>query len=108
MTYFVYDECMFKDDKLVAKHTVHISEYLKTYDGYFDELELTIDLVQKPKVDDLQEELCADPLVVQPGQVKVGDMVIVMKGFDMEMAEMVNPELTSPGTFIDFKYHIII
>lgn len=94
----MFDECKFTEDKLIASKTVSLSHILSTYDGKCDDLELSLDLVQGPN---------ASVFVKKPSKVNAGELITTIRGFSMEMAEIVNPELANRGTFIDFEYPII-
>lgn len=94
---------------LISQKHISLHDILYTYNGVCDNLELTIDLMRQRHHDHQSSSSASSS-----NMVKVGELVTVLHGFNIDMALIVNPTRdgvempnNNQGTFIDFIYHNI-
>lgn len=83
--YRVLDYCKFQKDVLIAEKSISLYDILCNYNGACDNLELTIDLM-RPRHNDL----LATSSSSTNNYVKVGELVTILHGFQIDMSQILN------------------
>lgn len=84
--YRVLDYCKFQKDVLIAEKNISLYDILNNYNGVCDNLELTIDLMRARHHDHL-----ASSSSTSNNMVKVGELVTLLNGFQIDMSLVTNP-----------------
>ncbi|XP_025424061.1 E3 ubiquitin-protein ligase Su(dx) isoform X2 [Sipha flava] len=84
--YRVLDYYKFQKDVLIAEKSISLYDILSNYNGVCDNLELTIDLMRARHNDHLATSSSATNNLV-----KVGELVTILNGFQIDMSQVSNP-----------------
>ncbi|VVC44025.1 E3 ubiquitin-protein ligase, SMURF1 type,WW domain,C2 domain,HECT domain [Cinara cedri] len=88
--YRVLDYCKFQKDVLIAEKNISLYDILSNYNGICDNLELTIDLMRPRHHDHLASSSSSSN-----NFVKVGELITILSGFQVDMSLVLNPSRES-------------
>lgn len=96
--YRVLDYCKFQKDVLIAEKSISLYDILCNYNGACDNLELTIDLMRARHNDHLATSSSSTN-----NFVKVGELVTILHGFQIDMSQVLNPSREAGSSTINHQ-----